>query len=384
MSEEESSPRILCVDDEPNVLEGLQRQLGWDYDVTTATGGAEGLAALADEEPFAVVLSDMQMPLMDGATFLANVREVAPDTVRMLLTGCGSMVAAVEAVNRGQIFRFLTKPCPTDVLKGAIAAAVEQHRLVTAERVLLAQTLRGAVQTLAETLALANPTAFGRANRGRRYVEELLDALDVEERWPIEVAATLCQVPSVTLPTNTLDKWNTGRTLAPEEQKMVEELPAIAERILAPIPRLDEVRRILRYQAKRYDGAGPPKDRTAGDALPLGARVLKVVFDFEALEAGGMPAERTFAILRGRKGWYDPRLLDALVTIRSEGPGPGAVREISLRQLETGMVVAEDIRALTGAVIVPRGQEVTWPLILRIRNFAVGIGVTEPVRVFVP
>ena len=374
--------KILCVDDEPNVLEGLERQLGWDYDVTTAGGGQQALALLrSDPDPFAVVLSDMNMPEMDGATFLASVRSVSPDSTRVLMTGCGAMTVAVDAVNRGQIFRFLTKPCPTDVLRGAVEAAVEQHRLVTAERVLLEQTLRGAVETLAETLALANPGAFGRATRGRRHARALLDALEVPERWPVEVAATLSQVPCITLPADTLNKICVGRSLTAAERKMVDELPAVAERIFAPIPRLDAVRKILRYLAKRYDGGGPPADGVAGDDIPLGARILLVAFDYDALETGGMTADRALAVLHGREGRYDPRVLAAFAALRSGAGGRGPIREVGLRELRTGMVVAEDIHARTGAVIVPRGHEVTWALIQRLTNFALGIGVTEPVRV---
>ena len=385
MSEEEALPRVLCVDDEPNVLEGLERQLGWDYDVSTATGGAEGLACIEDEEePFAVVLSDMQMPKMDGAAFLARVREVSPETTRVLLTGCGALTTAVEAVNRGQIFRFLTKPCPSDVLKGAVDSAVEQHRLVTAERVLLEQTLHGAVETLAETLALANPAAFGRATRVRRYVRELLDALDVQERWPIEVAATLSQVPCLTLPADTARRFYTGQTLSADEQRMVNELPAIAEKIFAPIPRLDAVKLILRYQSARWDGAGPPRDGVSGGDLPLGARVLKVTFDCEALEAGGRTAEGAVGVLRGREGHYDPRLLETFAALRTGESGGTVVCEVGLSELRTGMVIAEDVRTKSGAVIVPRGQEVTFPLLRQLTNFSIGIGVAEPLRVRSP
>src|SRR5690606_18712073 len=102
----ELMPRILCVDDEPNVLAGLERTLFDDYDVTTANSGVEALEILAEEEPFAIIISDMRMPNMDGATFLAEARKLEPDTVRMLLTGYSDVEAAISAINDGQIFRF--------------------------------------------------------------------------------------------------------------------------------------------------------------------------------------------------------------------------------------------------------------------------------------
>ena len=134
---------ILCVDDEPRVLEGLALALRKDYRVHTASSGEEGLQKLKEVKGIAVVVSDMRMPVMDGATFLKRVMRNHPEITRMLLTGEPGRDAAVQAVNEGQIFRFLTKPCPPEQLKTALEAAVIQHRLITAERVLLEETLIG-------------------------------------------------------------------------------------------------------------------------------------------------------------------------------------------------------------------------------------------------
>ena len=108
----EQRPKVLCVDDEPRVLEGLSLHLRRMYEVEVATSGNAGLAVLERDKTFAVVISDMRMPGMNGAVFLSRSREIAPDAVRMLLTGQTDMTSAVQAVNVGQIFKFLTKPCP--------------------------------------------------------------------------------------------------------------------------------------------------------------------------------------------------------------------------------------------------------------------------------
>ena len=134
MSEEK--PLVLSVDDEPNVLDGVKRNLRRDFRVVTAAGGAAGLRAF-EEAAFAAVVSDLRMPGMDGIEFLGRVRDVSPDTTRILLTGNADLTAAVSAVNEGNIFRFLTKPCPPDVLISAVTMAVDQQRLLTAERELL-------------------------------------------------------------------------------------------------------------------------------------------------------------------------------------------------------------------------------------------------------
>ena len=150
-------PVVLCVDDEPQILAGLSVSLRRRYEVLPAASGAEALAVLASRPDVAVVVSDMRMPVMDGAAFLAKAKDVAPDAVRMLLTGYTDIDAAMNAVNQGQIFRFLTKPCPTMTLLSSVYHAVEHHKLVTAQRVLLEQTLRGVIKTLTGVLAVTSP-----------------------------------------------------------------------------------------------------------------------------------------------------------------------------------------------------------------------------------
>src|ERR1700735_5369190 len=155
--------RILCVDDEPNILLAFARQLR-KYEIVTALGPELGLKTVEEQGPFAVVVSDLRMPRMSGVQFLTKVKELSPDTVRIMLTGHGDLSAAAEAVNQGSIFRFLLKPCPTEVLSGALEAGLEQYRLVNAERQLLEQTLRGSVEVLSEILSLSNQEAFGQAH----------------------------------------------------------------------------------------------------------------------------------------------------------------------------------------------------------------------------
>jgi FixJ family two-component response regulator len=129
--------KILFVDDEAPVLDGYRRILRQEFQLSTALSGEEGLAALLATGPYAVVISDMRMPGMNGSEFLVQVRRIAPETVRMLLTGHADLDAAIDAVNRGNIFRFLTKPCEKPVLIDAIRSGLEQFRATTAEKELI-------------------------------------------------------------------------------------------------------------------------------------------------------------------------------------------------------------------------------------------------------
>jgi DNA-binding NtrC family response regulator len=196
----ESRPMVLCVDDEARVVEGLALHLRKDYYVHTALGGEEGLTKLKELGGVAVVISDMRMPGMDGATFLKRVMRQYPDATRILLTGETGRDAAVQAVNEGQIFRFLTKPCPPEQLKIALEAAVVQHRLHHAERVLLQETLIGCIKALIDVLAITNPVAFGRASRLKRLVMEFAEALNCKGFWQLEAATMLSQIGYMSLP----------------------------------------------------------------------------------------------------------------------------------------------------------------------------------------
>ncbi len=377
-------PRVLMVDDEPHILEAHRRSLRHRFEIVTATDAASALRILQQDGPFAAVVADLRMPDIDGITLLHRAREAAPDTIRVLFTGQPDLQNAIAAVNEGAVFRFLTKPCPPEVLHKALEAAAEQYRLTTSERVLLEETLRGSIRALTEILALASPAAFGRAMRARASAVALMDHFAIAERWPVEVAAMLSQIGCVALPPSTVEKLYHGQAVTAKEQEMIARLPGLVEELLANIPRLESVRHILRYHQKSYDGSGAPYDDVRGPAIPWGARVLRLALDLDILEAQNLPLPMAFDTLRGRSGSYDPALLEALAGIRGAAAASTViVKELPVSQLHTGMVLAEDVRTSKGLLLVARGQEVTPGLTERIRNFSQEVGVREPIRVIV-
>lgn len=361
--------KILCVDDEPLVLEGLTRHFRRRYDVLAATSAAAGLELLRQNEDVAVVISDMRMPGMDGAGFLSHARQIAPQAIRMLLTGQSDLSAAIAAVNEGQIFRFLAKPCSPAALIFAVAAAVQQHRLVTGERVLLEQTLHGSIKALTDVLALANPLAFGRASRIKDLVSELAERVGMTERWQCEVAAMLSQLGSITLPTETVEKLLHGRPLTATEQESVDKLPAETEKLLANIPRLEVVRGILSTYRTPCDPAWTSHDRES-ELIRQGAHLLRVAFDFDTLELQGNTAAAAVAALRRQSNLYDGQVLAALERIREARTEPGALCEVHVSALKVGMILAEDVKLRTGALLAARGYTVTPSFIGRVRNLA--------------
>ncbi|MEV4702947.1 HD domain-containing phosphohydrolase [Actinoplanes sp. NPDC049316] len=376
-------PRVLLVDDEANLLDGMRRQLRREFDVETAVGAAKGLFALRQPEPFEVIVSDFLMPGINGAEFLAAARKVAPDTTRMLLTGHTDLEDAAATVNRGQVFRMLLKPVDTETMSAALRDCVAQHRLVVAERELLEQTLNGSVKALTDVLALSSPDAFGRANRMARLAARILDALEeeVQDRWAAELAVMMSQLGVVSLPPAVAGKLAAGDELTGAEQAMVDALPDVSVQLVSAIPRLAPVAEAIRYSRKDFDGSGPPGDDVAGPAIPLGARLIRLVQDYDQLLTEGATPAAAAATLGSRQGPYDPALAAVLGTAAAAS-GEETVRAVALQDLRPGMVLAAPVTSRSHVRLVSAGQEVTVGLLTRLRNFAaLEDGVAEPVIV---
>jgi response regulator RpfG family c-di-GMP phosphodiesterase len=378
-----TSARILLVDDEPHVLDGLRRMLRSEFTIETAAGPAIALERIRESAPYAVILSDYQMPQMNGAKFLAAARAASPDTSRILLTGQADLAGAASVVNQGGILRLMLKPAGRDELLSALAAGVEQHRLITSERDLLDKTLRGCVRALTEVLGLANPAIFARSDRLRGLVAALAHAAGAPVEWHVELATMLADVGAIALPPDLLQRSERGLPLDAEEAELIAGLPVIADQILAGIPRIEEVRAAILSQGARYDGLAE-SDRRAGEDIPLGGRVLRLAQDFDSLELLGTDPVRALAMLRDRHGAYDPALLDALAVVVSER-ADREPRCVSVFDLVPGMVLAADVVTAGGLKLVARGSELSPALLTRIRSYAgMSTGVDEPIPVYLP
>ena len=376
------SRRILLVDDDLNILQGFKRQLRKRFHIETAPGGKEGLEAVVKGGPFAVIVSDMQMPEMDGIQFLNTVRQVAPDSVRMMLTGNADQKTAMDAVNDGHIFRFLTKPCSPEAFTKALEAGIEQYRLITAERELLSKTLSGSVSVLTEVLSLVNPAAFGHAASVRRLASQICREMQVDNAWEIEVAAMLSQVGCVTVPETTLAKLSSGAPVSAEELRTYQGHPRVGSNLISKIPRLKGVAEIIAYQQKRFDGSGVPNDGKQADQIPFGGRVLKLVIDVVQLISAEQSTDDVWAAVHDREGWYDPSLVDALAAVLDI---EYVIKAVEIKHLEENMTLDEHVVTRSGDLLLARGQEVTLSLRERLTTFATtGRGVREPIRVRCP
>ena len=375
--------KVLFVDDEQNILNAIQRQLRKTVNISTALGPENGLKEVKENGPYAVVVSDLRMPVMDGIQFLSRVREISPDTVRMMLTGNADLQAAIQSVNEGNIFRFLTKPCEPDILTRTIDLGIQQYKLITAERELLQETLKGSIKVLTEVLALINPEAFGRSGRIKRYVNEIAAHLLVPEIWRIETAAMLSQIGCVVLPEEALRKVCNGQELTGEESQLFDMHPIIASEWIDHIPRMKDVADIIAYQEKHFDGSGNPRDNKKGEEIPLGSRILKVVLDFDILETKGIFQGRALTELRSRAGWYDPAVVNALEVVL-DLKANYEVKEITVEDLRPGMILNQDVIAGKEQLLLARGHEVSDVIIRKLKNFAFNDRIKEPFYVYIP
>jgi CheY-like chemotaxis protein len=359
------------VDDEPRVVEGLAQLLRREFDVKSVSTPADALQKVNELKDLAVVVSDMRMPGMDGATLLREVKLRRPDVTRILLTGEAGRDSAIRAVNEGQIFRFLTKPCPIEELKAAIEAGVVQHRLTLAERAVLQETLIGCIKALMEVLAMANPVAFGRAERIKRTTMKCAARFGCGEFWQLEAAALLSQLGYVTVPQALLEKMYAGESLSAAEQQKLDDVPDVSNALLEHIPRLEPVIQIL--TALKWEDAAVA--RLGDGTIGLATRILGAVIEYETQHASGKTREEIFVYMHGKKGRYGEKLLMQLDACVEETAGDPTVRmpkerEILLRDVMPGMTIRTELRNEGGVLLVPKNFEVTKKFIDRISTIA--------------
>ena len=374
--------KILIVDDEQRVLDGIKRYLGREYRMDTALGPEEALSKISKDGPYSVIISDLRMPKMDGIQLLIRVKEISPDTTRIILTGYAELESAIEAVNKGHIFRFLTKPCSPEILRKTIEQGIRQYELIVSERTLLEKTLKGIVSVLMEVLSLLNPEAWDRAMRIKEYTKMILNGLGIEDNWEIETASMLSQIGCIMLSEETIKKICSGKPLTPEETQLYEMSPMISYDLLCHIPRMEKVAEIIRYMDKNFDGTGIPKDDIRGDKIPLGSRILKVAVDFDTINNELHDPLKSIQHLKERGQYYDPKILEAF-NDALYGKKESKVRYLKLSELKPGMKLEQDIKTLKGRLLISSGHQLNEVTIRKLLAYREIEKIPEPIKVLV-
>lgn len=408
--------KILFVDDEPNILSSLRRLFRKEgYQVQTAESGAAGLKLL-EAESFDVVISDMRMPEMDGAQFLEHVRALHPHTIRMLLTGYSDIQAIQDAINRGEIYRYITKPWDDNDMLLVVRHALERHSLEQEKRRLEALTLRQndelkalnasletkveertrdlkrahdalismngklranfltSIKVFSSLIEMRGGNLAGHSLRVANLARKMAIAmqLDASETQDIFVAALLHNIGKIgfsdellAMPVNLMKGDNLG---------LYRKHPIRAEQLLMPLETLRASAGIIRSQFERFDGGGFP-DGLSGFNISAGARILALASDFYNLQNGTLVQRRLRAdeakelIRNGSSGRYDPQVVKAFLTAVSGNEETVQEEARTTLELRPGMVIARDVHAQDGFLLLSADHVLDERLIKQISDF---------------
>ncbi len=422
-----SSRSILLVDDEGKVLNSLSRSLSEENfdDVKIAKSAREALEIVKKTPDLALIVSDYRMPGMNGIEFLELVRTNNPDITRILLTGAADFEMALDAINKGHIFRFLLKPCSSEILFAALLDGLRQNELIISERELLNKTLAGSIKVMIDILSILSPGIFEQSGRLHNLARDLADTLYLEvQSWEIELAAMLSQIGTVTIPGNILESWQKGEILEEAELLMIQSIPHMGKILINNIPRLENIAEAVGYQNCAYGGPSNTGAPTAED-IPLMARILKVIVDYDVLFQRTRNPTIVFQNMLVHEAEYDPHILSAfrLMVLRNFSQSSYKVsihtllsqesendfniwsefrqivpeteaqpsyqvsaalkgeKEIIVDGIRSGMVLSRDVSDKNGTLIVSKSTVVTDVLMYKLINYFHSQEISEPVYI---
>lgn len=414
----EHTETIMFVDDEVNILSSLKRlfrPLG--YRILTAEGGALGLD-LMQQERVDLVVSDMRMPEMSGAEFLEKVRENWPDTIRILLTGYAEIGATIEAINKGQIYRYISKPWEDNDITLIVKHALQQRMLEreksrledltqkqyeelkdlneNLEKKVLARTeevrqtmafLESAnenlkksfitsVRVFSNLIEMRNPGRLGHSRRVADLARTLAQGMSMSEAEVQDtfIAALLLDIGKIGLPDRLLDKPYTSLNV--EERAEVVKYPVKGESALMALEQLHGAAKLIRSHRERFDGTGYP-DHLAGFAIPLGARILALAEDYDTALIGSnfvkslKPTEALLLIQDGKGTRYDPAVVDFFLKEKGNRKAASNTAELALRcgQILPGMTLSRDLISQSGEMLLAKGHVLDEKIIEQVNGF---------------
>lgn len=375
--------RILLVDDEYDIISAYKRNLRKHFTVLTALSAREGLQILSESEEIAVVISDYRMPEMNGIEFLETVAKKYPESMRIMITGHADLQLAIDAVNKGNIFRFLTKPIPTEDIIEIINDSLEIFRLKKSEKELLNNTFKGIINIFIELMQQVHPELFNHIKRIRDLGRKIAEDINIQINWEFDISLLLSKVGFIALPVDLADKYLERKQLNTEEKKMLLTYPELGCSLLSKIPRLENIAKNIKYQRYNFDGENYP-EQISGDQLPLISRLLKVLNDYDLYHLDLEDAQEAMYKLQEKSQNYDPIFLKSLNNNATRNRTQNHVISINFRNLKIGMIIVRDIKDAQGTLLLKKGTEITDLLLMRLYHAAKVREINEPILVIEP
>ncbi|MCW8876823.1 MAG: response regulator [Kangiellaceae bacterium] len=408
---------ILLVDDEKNILLSLRRLFRpVGYQVLTATSGAEGLQ-LIEDNPVDLIISDMRMPEMTGAEFLERVANQWPDIVRILLTGFSDVDSTIDAINKGKIYKYVTKPWDDTELKMTVSQALEMakirkerdslQKLTQAQNVELKDlnsnleqkveartadlnkamgdlksSYMASVKTFSSLIEMRKGLGAGESRKVAELARRLAIACGSGNSMAqsVMVAGLLHNIGKLSLPDNLICK--PYLTLTEAEKKEVHKHPLIAESVLMGLEPLSETAKIIRSHHELYNGRGYPDHLAKGD-IPVGACVLCVANEFEELKSGRLykdrySEEQAIEMIKKNSGIrYHPKVVEAFLKLFGAEEKKSTYtpeRILKVMALRPGMVLSKDIVTQSQMLLLTKGRVLNEQLIEKLENYEVSLG----------
>ncbi|GAB1371493.1 response regulator [Candidatus Kapaibacterium sp.] len=374
-------PKVLLVDDETEVLMGYQRNLFKLFNISISTNGQEALDTIKEEGPFAAILSDYNMPGMNGIELLAAVKEISPDTTRLLITGYADLNIAINSVNTGKVFRFLTKPISPDNLILALNAATEQYKLVVSEKEILDKTLKGSIKMLIDILSLGYPEVFAKSNQYRSLARKVAESLGMRNLWEVEIATLLSQIGVVVVPPEIINKMVNSEILDDEEKRIIKKIPSYSKDLLKNIPRLEQIAEAIEKQD--CNASKSNVHSIDCENVPKISKIIRVVKDYyKHFSDNKLPMSEALKALYRDSMNYDSEVLNILIKIlNSEGSAKG-IKSVYIDKLTPGMILADDVENADNVILLRKGRELSDVHIMRLRMLHRRVTISEPLFVY--
>jgi response regulator RpfG family c-di-GMP phosphodiesterase len=393
---------ILYVDDEDHLLAAFQSLLRKEDISTFVLNDSTRIdEMLRDVGPFALVVSDQRMPGTDGVTVLQTVRQVHPETIRILMTGYADFDATLRAVNNGGISKYVSKPWNDEELRAIVRESVNRYNLVKentylverlrAKNLQLEQVLDGTVaqtaRILSDMVGYINPQIGAYVDRIKRLglaALSLMPEVEPQERWDISRALDLFCLGLAVLPAWVQVSLNKHGLSALDRFPVATNHNLLAAGLLKDIPQFGGVARIVQFQERDFDGSGEPSGEQArGKDIPLGARLLHILIDLEKQSSANFKGREVLERMVNKRAKYDTELISRMLGF--EKTGRTSVRQASLavNDLKPGMVLLDEVVTQSGHCLLKPASSLTETSISILQQWDTRDPIVGPVRVYV-